>query len=208
MNTYLNKLHYSLYVIFHPFDGFWDLKREKRGSLGAALTIMFSLILVYILQRQYTAFLFNLNNLNELNIVLEIVSVLLPFLLWCIANWCLTTLADGEGTFKDIVIATSYALTPLIIINTPLILLSYLINLEEGAFYYFFASISILWSAGLLVLGTMVTHDYSLKKTLLTVLGILISMAVMIFLGLLFTSVIQQIIGFFYVIYKEIVFKF
>ena len=28
----LSSLRYSLYVIFHPFDGFWDLSREKRGT--------------------------------------------------------------------------------------------------------------------------------------------------------------------------------
>lgn len=25
----LSSLRYSLYVIFHPFDGFWDLSRES-----------------------------------------------------------------------------------------------------------------------------------------------------------------------------------
>ncbi|MCU9612638.1 YIP1 family protein [Caldibacillus lycopersici] len=208
MSTYISTLRYSLYVIFHPFDGFWDLKREKRGSLSAALTITGILILTYVIRRQYTAFLFNTNDIKELNLILEIISVLLPFLLWCISNWCLTTLADGEGTFKDIVIATSYSLTPLVIINLPLIPLSYLFNLEEASMYYFFLTLSIIWTVGLMIFSTMITHQYTMKKTLLTIVGILIGMAVMIFIGLLFTSIIQQIIGFFYIIYKEIVFRF
>ena len=29
------------FLLFHPFDGFWDLSREKRGSLGAANFIVF-----------------------------------------------------------------------------------------------------------------------------------------------------------------------
>ena len=29
-------LLYGFYVLMHPFDGFYDLKHEKRGSLGAA----------------------------------------------------------------------------------------------------------------------------------------------------------------------------
>ena len=43
----LSSLRYSLYVIFHPFDGFWDLSREKRGSLGAANIIVFLVCLLY-----------------------------------------------------------------------------------------------------------------------------------------------------------------
>ncbi|MEH7179319.1 YIP1 family protein [Neobacillus vireti] len=207
MSTYLNALTYSLHLIFRPFDGFWDLKREKRGSLPAALTITFFVVVIFMLQRQYTAFLFNFNNLKEINIYLEITSVLIPFILFCTANWCLTSLADGEGTFKDIVIATSYSLTPIILINAPLVVLSYVINFEEGAFYYFFLTLSLLWTAALIFFGTMVTHQYSLKRTLLTIIGIIIGMGLMVFIALLFMSVIQQIIGFFYIIYKEIRFR-
>ena len=54
----LSSLRYSLYVIFHPFDGFWDLSREKRGSLGAANIIVFLVLLVRLLSMQFTPFLF------------------------------------------------------------------------------------------------------------------------------------------------------
>lgn len=208
MVTFWSKLRFSTHLIFRPFDGFWDLKEEKRGSLGAALAIAFSVMLMYILRKQYTAFLFNPNNMRDLNIVMDMVSVALPFLLWCVANWCLTSLADGEGTFKDIVIASGYALTPLVLINAPLILISYAFNLEEGAFYTFFTSLSILWTAALMIVGTMITHQYSMKKTILTIIGIMVGMAIIIFIGLLFTSVIQQIVNFFTVLYKEITFRY
>ena len=36
---YWESLRYSLYVLTHPFDGFWDLTHEKRGSLAAANTV-------------------------------------------------------------------------------------------------------------------------------------------------------------------------
>lgn len=46
-------------------------------------------------------------------------SVALPVALWVLANWCLTTLFDGEGTLKDVYIATCYALTPLPLFGHP-----------------------------------------------------------------------------------------
>ena len=33
--TFLNKFLYGFYIMVHPFDGFWDLKHEKRGSAKA-----------------------------------------------------------------------------------------------------------------------------------------------------------------------------
>ena len=49
-------LKYSLYVIFHPFDGFWDLIHEKRGSMGAAHTIIILVVLTQIWTWTYSAF--------------------------------------------------------------------------------------------------------------------------------------------------------
>ena len=31
--------------MFHPFDGFWDLKHEHRGSVKAAMVLLAMLVL-------------------------------------------------------------------------------------------------------------------------------------------------------------------
>ena len=204
---YLDSLKFSFYVIFHPFKGFWDLKHEKRGSMAAAMTFVVLLIITYILRRQYTGFIFNENDPKELNVFIEIISVLLPFFLWATANWCITTLMDGEGSYRDIVIATAYALVPLILINLPLVPFSRIINMEEGAFYYFFASVSVLWTGALILAGASVTHQYTMTKTVFTSILSVVGMGLMIFIGLLVFSLLQQMISFVYTIYREIAFR-
>jgi hypothetical protein len=204
---YLDSLKFSFYVIFHPFKGFWDLKHEKRGSMAAAMTFIVLLIITYILRRQYTGFIFNQNDPKELNVFVEIISVLLPFFLWVTANWCITTLMEGEGSYRDIVIATAYALVPLILINLPLIPLSRIINIEEGAFYYFFGSVSVLWTGILILAGASVTHQYTMTKTVFTSILSVVGMGLMIFIGLLVFSLLQQMISFVYTIYREIAFR-
>lgn len=204
---YLDSLKFSLYAIFHPFKGFWDLKHEKRGSISAALTFLVLLIVTYILRRQYTGFIFNENDPKELNVFIEIISVLLPFFLWATANWAITTLMEGEGSYRDIVIATAYALVPLILINLPLIPVSRIINMEEGAFYFFFTSVSVLWSGVLILAGLSVTHQYTMGKSVFTSLLSVVGMGLMIFIGLLVFSLLQQMISFVYTIYREIAFR-
>jgi len=204
---FLSSLQFSFYVIFHPFKGFWDLKHEKKGSMQAALTILVLLIVTYILQRQYTGFIFNENDPKKLNVFTEIISVVLPFFLWATANWCITTLMEGEGSFRDIVITTAYALVPLVLIGLPSILLSRIINADEGAFYYFFSVVSMLWSGALILAGSTVTHQYSMGKTVFTSLLSVVGMGLMIFIGLLVFSLLQQMISFVYTIYREIAFR-
>ena len=199
----LNGLKYSFYILVHPFDGFWCAKSEKRGNAKSATIIIGLVILVYILSRQMTGFIFNFNDPKEINIISEILSVIIPVALWCFSNWGITTLMDGEGTLKDVYIACAYALVPLVIINIPMIVLSNVVALEEAEIYYVLNTFSVLWVGFLLVVGTMTIHQYTLKKTVLTIIIAVVGMALMLFLALLFFALIQQLINFLYIFYKE-----
>ena len=204
MLKYLKSLKYGFHVMAHPFDGFWDLKREHRGTLAGALTFVVLTVLMLVIQKQNTAFLFNMNRLEQIDVLVDIITVGLLFVLWCVSNWCLTSLMDGEGKMRDIAIFTGYSLLPLLLIQFPLIGLSHVITTEEGTFYYVFTVISYIWTAALLLFGMMVTHQYSMKKTILTTILTLVGMAIITFIGLLFFSVLQQIVTFIVTVYKEI----
>ncbi len=200
----LQCLKYAFYVIFHPFDGFWDLKHEKRGNLAAANIILVMLMLTLVLQRQLTAFIFNNNRVEELNLLPICGGVLLVVLLWCISNWSLTSLMDGEGTFKEIYITTCYSLVPLILIYLPLIPFSHILTAEDSHFYVFFMGLASVWTGFLMICGTMVLHQYSLSKTIVTTICILLGMCIIVFIGLLCFSLIQQMAAFVDTIYKEL----
>lgn len=204
---HVKALRYVFHVIFRPFDGFWDLKREHRGSLPAAWVFVALTILTLTVEKQNTGFLFNYNRLENVNVVVDIVTVLLLYILWCVANWCLTSLMDGEGKMKDIMIATGYALFPIVLIRLPLVVFSHMITINEGSFYHVFGTISYLWASFLIILGTMVTHQYTLRKTILTCVLTIVGMGIIMFIGLLFFSVFQQMISFTETIYKEVRFR-
>ena len=201
---YVRELKYGLHVIFHPFDGFWDLKREHRGSLAAALTFVVIVIMLTTFEKQTTGFLFNTIRLKDVNVVVDILTVTMLYVLWCVSNWCLTSLMDGEGNMRDIFISMGYALIPMILIRLPMIALSLGLTIEEGTFYYVLSAVSYIWTGILVFFGTMITHQYSFKKTVLTCILTVVGMGIIMFIGLLFFNVIQQMITFFTTIYKEI----
>lgn len=204
---YGKSLKFVFYVIFHPADGFWDLKREKKGSLSAALTFVALTVLTLGMEKLNTAFLFNKNRISEVNVLVDVITVLLVFTLWCVANWCTTSLMDGKGRMKDIFIAIGYALFPIVLIRLPLVLFSHVITSEEGAFYYILGFIAYAWTAILIFMGTMETHEYSLGKTIFTCIITVIGMGIILFIGLLFFNVISEIIVFVSTVYKEIRFR-
>lgn len=203
----LDGLNYAFYLIFHPFDGFYDLKHEKRGNAGSATIIFVALTIVEIMRRQLTGFVFNQYNPLRLNIVSVVISTLLPYLIWILANWCLTTLMDGKGNMKDIYIATGYALFPQVLIQIALIPLSHVFTLDQQAFYYFFMTVSMVWSYGLIFFGMMVTHDYGLGKNVAVTAFTFVGMGLILFIGMLVFDLSSQMLGFVQAVAKEIQFR-
>lgn len=205
---YLKTLRYSLYVILHPFDGFWDLGHEKRGSLAAANTIVILTLLTHLWDMRFASFMFNHTRWERVNILMTVLGILVPLMIWVVANWSLTTLMDGKGKFKDIYIATAYAFTPYVIIGLPMILVSNIVTFEEGVFYTYFNVFALIWCVFLILAGMMMVHDYSFAKGILSSLLSLLGMAIIIFILLLFFSLISDAIAYFVSLFKEISFRF
>lgn len=197
----------ALYTIVHPFKGFWELKYENKGKLWFTVLLLLLLSLLYVLKRQYTGFIFNPLASQPVNTLDEVKFIVLPFFLWCIANWSLTTLMDGEGKFKEIITATGYALVPLVLVQLPLIALSNILTLQEEAFYTMLEFIAFLWCIGLIFVGMLTVHQYSVSKTIVTMLLTLVVIGIFVFLGLLFFSLLQQMLSFVTTVYKEIMFR-
>lgn len=200
----LSALKYALHILIHPFDGFWCAKTEKHGNLKAAGILVLLTILVSVLSSQLTGFIFKPNPTAKLNIFSEALSIIVPFLLWCISNWSITTLLDGKGTMKDILMVTAYSLTPIVIIQLPLILISNIIVMNESSIYATLNSLSYIWSGLLILIGIMTVHEYSIGKTLLTIIIAIVGMAATVFLILLFIALIQQVVNFGYIFFKEL----
>lgn len=200
-------LKYSLYCCTHPLDGFWDLTREKRGSIAAANLIVFAAVIVEILRQTLTSFLFVTVNMEYFNAIIVVMRIVLPIFLWTVANWGLTTLMDGKGKMHEIYMTIAYALTPWVIINAAMIVLSRFITYEEGAIYWVLAGVSALWMGILIFVGMMMVHDYSLTKTFFSSLLTIAGMGIIVFVFVVFFSLISDAIAYFVSLYKEILFR-
>lgn len=194
----LGELQYAWYVIFHPLEGFWELKYLNKGSVVSASIILAAFCMTYVFSRMLTGFVFNTIDLSQFNAVLEVVSILLPFGLWCGANWALTTLMEGKGTIRDVYIATAYSLVPMVLVLIPLTVASNFITAEEGFLFYRLPLVlGLAWSGILVVLGAvMTTHEYDLRKTVLTCILTVAGMVFTMFLALLFVDLVEEVAAF------------
>ncbi|MBQ8403487.1 MAG: YIP1 family protein [Clostridia bacterium] len=201
---------YGFYLIMHPFDAYWDLKHEKRGSVRAAILIDGVVVVSTIIYSQCSAYIFNPSQGTTnpfASIMNGVLTVFAPLMLWCVANWCLTTLFDGEGNFKDIFISTSYALFPLSLLLIPITLCTHIATLDESSMISLVMSIAFIWVGMLIFFGMATTHGYSMGKNVIITVATIIGMMFIMFIMMLFTNLVQQMIAFVTDIISEISFR-
>ena len=186
------QLPYVGYVLGHPFDGFYDLKHEKRGSGVTAALLYVLLGLSALCRGRYTEYLFDPSGGKE-NALWQLVIAVGPYVLWCVANWCFTSLMDGEGGLADMLLATGYALTPQIIANFLVTGLSWILVSEEASILSAVSAIGTIWTVSWVFFAMMITQQYSLGKSAVTAVLTLIGMALILFVLLLLFYLVQQL---------------
>ena len=192
--TFGQELLYGFYVIFHPFDGFYDLKHEKRGSVRASFVFLGLTVLTFFYQGVGKGYVMNPTG-DVSSVFTQLGLVLLLVVLFVVGNWCLTTLFEGEGSMKDIFIAVCYSLLPMILLIAPATLASNWVTVDEASMISMVSTIAFIWVGLLLFLGTMVTHDYSLGKNFITTIGTLVAMIFIVFISLLFIMLISKLVS-------------
>ena len=207
IHKYIDSLKFALYCMSHPLDGFWDLTHEKRGTYAAANTILILTLMVRIMRLRYTSFLFVQVYWEDLNIFLYLASILFPLALWVVGNWALTTLFDGKGRLGQVYMATCYGLAPYPLFGFPMMIFSNFVTVEEGAFYSVLSVFSLIYAAILVVVAMGQIHEYSASKNILFTVATLFAMLVMIFILMLFFSMISQGVAYFISLGKEMLFR-
>ena len=192
--TFLSELTYGFYVMLHPFDGFWDLKHEKRGSVRASLVYLAVTIAAFYYQSIGQGYLLNPTGAYS-SIGDQVIGVVVPLILFVISNWCLNTLFEGEGSFKDVFIACCYSLLPLPLLIVPATIASNFVTNSESGIISMLSTVAFIWLGLLIFFGTQVTHDYTMSKNVITVLGTIVGMVFIIFLILLFSTLVGKMIS-------------
>lgn len=201
------KWRYLLYTMNHPMDGFYWIRHRDYGSVPIAILLVICFSLCFSLNRISANFIVNDIEPTTVDSLEELSGILLLYALLCVANWSITCLMNGEGRMKDIAIAIGYGCTPLIPAFLLATAMSHFITEEEAAFYSMVIGLGIAYGAILVLIGIMQVHNYTLSKTLQTLLLTFVAVLIIIFVALLLADLIGQVINFIRSLYIEIIFR-
>ena len=202
-----DKWSYVFHTVSHPADGYYEIRHRERGSVPIAVLLVVLFSFSFSINRTAASFIVNDVDPLDVNALTELISVLLLYLLFCVGNWSITCLMAGEGRLKDIAIAIGYAMVPMIVCFNLATILSQFVAQNEEAFYFMVLGIGIAYGLFMILIGIMQVHNYTLGKTMVTILLTFISMFIIIFVVLLLADLINQVYSFLYSIYQELIFR-
>ena len=98
---------------------------------------------------------------------------------------------------------TCYSLMPLIIFQVVTPILTHVMSLNETTYLTLIDIAGYGWMTLMLLLGIQEIHEYSLKKMAATLVLTVIGAAIIVFVVLLFFSLLQELGSFIYSLYRE-----
>ena len=182
----------GFYVIFHPFNGYWALKGEKRGGVRSATILLALACLTQAIAAAASGFL---SGDGGDSVGSGVLNLLAPLLLWCIANTCFTSLMDGKGSFRDVYVAVGTSTLPVTLLVLPCTVVSHFLILEELPILAMVTNVAYIWMAALIFFSMITVHDYTLGKNVLVSILTVLGMAFILFLLFIFVSLIGRMIS-------------
>lgn len=189
-------LRLGLAMLRKPSAALWRLKYEGRGKMSAAVLLIVTAVLMRIAWAYCTGFSFRgvmYRQTEYIRVLDEVWTYLIVWVTWIFANWGVATLADGEGSLRDVAIASAYACMPLIVLTIPGIILSNVLTLKEIHLYRLVSLGSLFWAVYLVFLQVRTTHDYTTGKAVWVMLLSVLGMLLLWSFGILFYLMVGQI---------------
>ena len=194
-------------ILASPIKGFYEMKFEGKGTLKLALINFILLCISLAFMNQFASILVNPRHPLAMNSLWDFGQAIIILILFCASNWSVTSLTDGEGKFKEILMAVCYAMTPLILIIIPATIFSNMLSAQEVAFFHLLISFATFYFVVLAFVGLIVVHNYTVSKALGTAVLTFFALLIIVFLFTLVFTLIQQVYVFIWSIYREVTFR-
>jgi hypothetical protein len=191
----LSAFAFALYIMRHPLDGYYDLKRKIRGSYGGATLLIGTLFVSMMLYQTSKAYILQTTAIGDMNLAAIIGGFFGIVFLFITCNYLVTSINDGEGTIGEIYKMTAYASLPLSLSFLIVTVMSYVLTFNEIFLVSFTLAAGALWFGLIFYLGLQEIHNYNFKNTVKSILFtagfIVLAIITLLILTILFQQMTQ-----------------
>lgn len=165
-----DQILYVFSYLRNPADATYEIKRKNRVNIFPIVILLTIYFLFYIYYIYNLGFLFNHRQIENINVIEELVKVILPIIVWVIANFLIGTIREGEGRFKDVFITSVYSLAPYFLLLPVMAIISQVLTFNEAFIISFINTIAIGLTIIYFFFMVKETHFYNVKDTIKSIL--------------------------------------
>lgn len=198
---------YLFYLLFHPADGFFELRHNGKYSLWIANLLASLWFLLEALTFNYSGFIFNYNNAADFSVISIFITTVGLCFIFCLSNWLFSTFFNGKGRFKEVWIYFCYSLVPMLFSSAINLLLSQFLTKDESMFMEYIGVIGTAWTIILVVIALQQLHQYAFVQNLFSLFASVVGVMILLFIGLLAVNLYTQCESFLSSVIKEVLYR-
>lgn len=206
-NKVVSDVLYIKNLIRHPIDSFYYLRRGEKGSVVSATIIYAAAFFIFIGDLLFRGFIFNYTRAEDTPVMTTVVLFFVPCVLWVIGNYMVSSINEGEGSFRNVYIGTAYALAPYVLFVPFIIAATYMLTLNEVFIIKFSWLFMVCWSAVILFLGVIEIHNLTIREAIKNVLLTLFFMIMAVVTFAILYLMWGQVLNFVSIVWGEVKYR-
>jgi sugar lactone lactonase YvrE len=191
----------------NPADAFYGIKFEGRTSVLSATCLYALFFVVFLLDKYASGWLFKTVVDDYYEFGTDFASVFGVIATVVVCNHLVCSINDGEGKFRHVYMGLAYCLTPYILLQPPLIIISNVLTLNESFVVNFGSTLIAAAVAVLVIIMVKEIQDYTFWGTIRSLLLTAFTSLMLVVTGVIIFSLINQVVDFIYAVIIEVYFR-
>lgn len=198
-------IRYALRTPRHPMDCYYEIRRHRQGSVLSAAVIYILFFIDFMAYKTAKGFIYQTVKVEDMDIGSFVLGFFVLLGLFIICNYLVTSINDGDGTFRQIFMIPAYGLMPAMIALLVVTCVSYGLTYNESFLLTLVLLIGIVWSIITVFIGLQTVHDYTFGETIKSILLTVVFMVIVAVIGVIISIMWNSLYTFLISVGKEMI---
>ncbi len=196
---------YALKTPRHPMDCYYEIRKLRQGSVLSAAVIYLLFFVDFMAFKTVKGFIYQTVKVENMDIGSIVLGFFVLLGLFVICNYLVTSINDGDGTFKQIFMIPAYGLMPAMIALLVVTCVSYVLTYNEAFLLTLVLLIGIVWSVITIFIGLQTVHDYTFGETVKSIILTVVFMVIVAVIGIIISIMWNSLYTFLASVGKEMI---
>lgn len=196
---------YALNTPKRPMDCYYEIRKYRQGSVVSAAVIYILFFIDFMAFKTVKGFIYQTTKVENMDIGSIVLGFFVLLGLFIICNYLVTSINDGDGTFRQIFMIPAYGLMPAMIALLMVTCVSYALTYNESFLLTLALIIGITWSVITIFIGLQTVHDYTFGETVKSIILTVVFMIIIAVIGVIISIMWNSLYTFLTSVGKEMI---